>query len=121
MAMKKVSLGSGAEGAVTYVKAKDLSSGTKISGTYIRSFVDQFENLGHTITLADGNTTIINGTGKLDKLLAEVPKGSLVEITYLGKVTLNKGKLKGKAIHDFEVSYDDSAIAKAAVNSELPV
>lgn len=60
--------------------------------------------LDYRIRNTDTNDlVIVNGSGQLSAKMSQVSEGSYVRITYLGKQTITKGKLKGKSVHNVEV------------------
>lgn len=111
MAKIEVNLGGG---NTTYYRPSELEAGTVISGRYAGTIIDQFKNNCYKLAQNDGSTKVVNGAGKLHKLMASVPMGAEVDITYLGTVVPDKGKLAGKTLHDFKVAYDASNTVQAA-------
>lgn len=100
MAKTKVTLSG--EG-ITYFRPKDLKVGETISGEYLGTIVDRFQNTGHKLKLADGSIGILNGAGQLNALLAKVAVGSSIDIVYQGKNVMTKGQFKGAQAHSFDV------------------
>lgn len=45
----------------------------------------------------------LNSSGKLDAAMDQVEMGDIVQVTYKGMSTIEKGKYKGKDAHDIEV------------------
>ncbi len=119
--MGKTKITLGGEGGITYFRPKDLEIDQMITGTYLGTVTDSFSNTGHKLRLTDGSTGVINGAGKLNALLELVSVGSAIEVVYKGKSTIESGKWKGKAAHDFDVFVDDAAVsADSAPKSVLP-
>ena len=56
----------------------------------------------------------MDSVGMLDKKLAEVPVGSLVDITYTGTSIIESGDWKGELAHQFDVSFENAAVTETA-------
>ncbi len=56
--------------------------------------------------ISPGDSLIVNGAGNLNYLMREVNPGSLCQISYSGKNTIQKGPRKGSQAHTFEVLYE---------------
>lgn len=110
---QKVSIG----GDVTYFKPNELDEGQTVSGKYIGTRRDSYGNLCHRLELEDGTEGVVNGTGQLNKLMERVARGASVDITYNGKVTIEKGPQKGKKAHAFDVEADQILSLSAAANT----
>jgi hypothetical protein len=79
----------------------------------------------HNFTMPDGTTTVLNSAGQLNHLVDKYCNaGDLVRITYVNKVTLTKGAMKGKEAHNFELEVDDEPkterVNGAAVAATVP-
>ena len=53
--------------------------------------------------LVEGTHLVLNNTGMLEKALTTVSSGTLLQITYQGTNTIEKGKFAGKNAHGIEV------------------
>jgi hypothetical protein len=101
------------EGSVKYIKPKELAdnqfSGVILQGIYEGTIPDNFDESKNNFKFTDlnGDTVIINGTGKLAKLLSRVDEGSSVEVKYLGMEKIEKGKMAGKSAHDWTVGVEE--------------
>ena len=87
--------------------------GSEIEGV----LVEKRENVGtnnsklYVIEDSKGKRSSIWGTAMLDSRLEKLPVGTLVKITYKGKV---KGK-KGTSYHDFEIMYDEETLPEGDI------
>lgn len=105
------------QGEASFVKAKELTVGTIIAGSYLGHYVDKYNKRNHRLAQADGSTKIVNGSGQLNKLLEKVPTGSQVELEYRGTQKLTKGEFAGTEAHQFDVyiiNGDANAATKTA-------
>lgn len=100
---KKVTLGAASDLNAAFLKPSEMKKGQTIQGTFLGSYTDQFDRLAHRIQVSEDSVIIINGTGQLNALLAQVNPGTEVRITYKGKVQISSGKNRGKSAHTFEV------------------
>lgn len=92
---------------VQYVKPSELTSGTQIKGIYTKtSKGEKFGNSNHHIQTQDKGELTVNGTGQLNKAIEQIPVGSYVELTYLGKTPIEKGARKGSMAHQWKVMAD---------------
>lgn len=104
----------GSSGKTEYVKPKDLKAGDTIEGIYRGSFVDKYEKDNFRVEQADGITKVINGTGLLSKLFAEVSEGTPVKVVYDGTNVLKTGQYKGTKAHSFKLLIAKGATKAAA-------
>ena len=85
------------------LRPSTMVEGQIVEGTYKGSFRSKNNILCHRIV--DGEAeTILLGTGKLNYLLDKINPGTAVKIEYKGKVKVNRGRLRGKFVHDFDVA-----------------
>ena len=52
---------------------------------------------------SEGTHVCLNTAGMLDKALSNVCAGEMIQITYNGSQTIEKGKMAGKDAHSFDV------------------
>lgn len=83
-----------------------LNAGDKISGLYVKSFVDTLYGKTNFVILTENGEVVIPGSGNLNSRMTEVPAGAYTEITYKGKSEMKSGKWKGKSAHNFTVEYE---------------
>lgn len=50
-----------------------------------------------------GKNLVLNSSGTIDKAFEEIQTGEFVQVTYLGKSEITKGKYAGKEAHNMEV------------------
>lgn len=94
--------------SVRFVKPNTMKVNEATIGTLVESYDGQYGK-NWKFTDGSGDIFIVNGTGKLNHLLAKVNPGSLTKIVYLGKETIKEGKMKGKDCHNFQVLVADAA------------
>jgi len=116
MAKTKVTL---SDEGIIYFRPKDLKVGQTISGEYLGTIVDRFNNTGHKIKLTDGSMGILNGAGQLNALLAKVSVGSSIDVVYQGKNVMSKGQFKGAEAHSFDV-YSEAVESADTSATETP-
>lgn len=123
---KKVS---GGDGSVVFVKPADLAragfTGVVAEGLFVGTLPNSFneevndfkieadvdfsikgidkDGQEYSRKISSGDVLILNGAGNLGYLMQSVGPGELVQISYLGKQEIEKGKMKGKLAHNFEV------------------
>ncbi len=103
-------------GARVYRKWGEWDVGDVFVGKYISSYLDQYDKPGWVFTVEEaffkdkklakelvGKNLALNGAGMLNKAMAEIEEGQLVQITYTGTSTIEKGKFAGKDAHTMEV------------------
>jgi hypothetical protein len=86
-----------------------LKRGEKLEGTYVDLFHfvgKKFakEQAAYKILAADG-MKVVFGSGRLDRLMGEIPKGSKVFLTYLGRMKQGQND----NVHDWSVEYETVA------------
>lgn len=101
----------------TYLKPGQMQCGQTIKGLFQGTSVDEkYGNNKHSIVPeGGGDEVVLNGCGTLDRLMAKVPVGAYVEVTYKGVGKSPSGKFKGKDRHEFDVAADLSAATQAPV------
>lgn len=91
--------------------------GDYIIGTYKGSQTDQYDKPNWLVEIEEasfvkkpklaaklvGQLLGLNSNGKLDKAMKNVEEGDMIQVTYNGMGTIEKGKYKGKDAHDVEV------------------
>lgn len=87
---------------ITYIKPSHMDVNGSVTGTFVETYDSEY-GPNHKFTDDKGETFVINGTGKLNYLMAKVAPGSLTKVVYLGKQILKEGRQQGKAAHDFKV------------------
>jgi len=117
MSKKQITLG---ENKATYFRPKELKVGQKISGKYVGSITDNFENLCHKLILTDGNTGIINGSGKLNALFERIESGTLVDVVFKGQSEIQNGKWKGTMAYDYDLFADESVAVATGSDDGVP-
>jgi hypothetical protein len=83
---------------------------TLAEGTFVGTLKNNYDDtkLDYKIEAADGSATVINGAGNLARQMSGVSVGTLIQVNYLGKQEIRKGKMKGKMSHNFEVLVADN-------------
>lgn len=94
--------------------------GTVVEGTYVaqKTNVGANESNIYEVETKDHGKVSIWGTFVLDDKMSEVPVGSMVQITYLGKQTPKSGK--GKPYSTFEVLYAEPKPEFKKAGDDLP-
>lgn len=100
-------------GPRTYVRYADCKKGdVLVEGTYIGTVPNQYNKDKPNYEFAQSNgeaNLVLNSAGKLNYLMDNfVTEGDVVQISYLGKSKVEKGPMKGKDAHDFEVLVAES-------------
>jgi hypothetical protein len=103
-------------GPSVYRPWKDWEFGDLIIGTYKGSRTDKYGNPSWLIDVVDaqfisgkdakkviGKTIGLNSAGQLNKAMAKVEEGEMVQIMYNGSAQIEGGKYKGKDAHLIEV------------------
>ncbi len=65
-----------------------------------------------------GQNLTLNSNGMLDKAMAKIEPGDMVQIVYQGKGRLDKGKFKGKDAHKVEVTLLEEDMGEEELNGE---
>lgn len=98
------------ESNITFVSASKLSeagtTGVVAEGIYVgpKTNPNFPEKTDFELETEDGATLIVNGAGNLGSQMKSVSPGDLIQISYLGKNEMKKGKYKGKLAHNFEIA-----------------
>lgn len=104
-------------GPLTIIKASELAAagitGVVAQGNLIRSVQNQFGKTDYVLATDKGDM-IINGCGSLDKQMAAVEVGELIQIEYSGKFPMKNGKFKGTPSHVFVVRRASSETESAS-------
>ncbi len=98
---KQITLGAGGDKKYISFSKNKVAKGTAFEGTY-KGVVQGKFTLEHTLETDNGNI-VLDGFGKLNKLLANVAVGTPVRIIYLGMEVGKSGQYKGKEMHDCEL------------------
>lgn len=79
--------------------------GLVVEGEYVGTVPNQYNEDAPSFKFVKNDETVavINSCGSLKYQMSLVSIGDTVQIIYKGKNTAKSGKLKGKAIHEFEV------------------
>ena len=112
-------------GGLKYRSWKLWSEGDYIVGKYVRTKEDQFGNPSYEVEViesqfaneddfAEGDVVGINSCGGLNYKMEGVLPGSILQITYEGEDTMDKGKFKGKSFHSVDLQVDDSSAIDVA-------
>jgi hypothetical protein len=92
-----------------------------VQGTYAGSQPNKMypSSVNHLFRSTEGPTVVLSG-GHLNYLIDsnEVANGQLVQITYMGKQKIEKGKFKGKNSHQFDLAIAESDEQLADPNYE---
>ena len=94
---------------ITKTWNKDLTSGDKLEGRYIKKEVYESEFLDgkliekYIIDTPEGEKMGVYGTSSLFNQFQQIPEGSYVWIEYKGEQTSSKGR----KVKVYEVDYDD--------------
>lgn len=100
-----------------YRKWAEWDAGDILIGTYKGSQTDSYDKPNWLVEIVDvqfGDKKAakkfpvdeiigLNSSGKLDKAMESVEVGEMIQVTYNGTSTIEKGKYKGKDAHDIEV------------------
>lgn len=100
-------------------KWADWQVGDIVIGEYVGTHTDQFDKECTMVKVADaqfqgkkgakeaaelvGKVLVLNSAGKLDKARDQLTEGDMIQVTYNGMGTIEKGKYAGKDSHDIEV------------------
>lgn len=103
-------------GKTTFRKWGDWDEGDILIGTYVSTREDQYNKPNWTFKVEDaqfvdrklakelvGQNITLNSSGQFDKAMEAVTEGDMVQITYNGTSTIEKGKYAGKEAHSVEV------------------
>ena len=77
------------------------------------------DKLNHKF-LENGEPVVFNGANMLDKLVAQIAPGDVVNITYVGNEPCPFGPRKGRPTHVYRLFYSDDVPATAAPEAEAP-
>lgn len=92
------------------LKAKEMEKGATFSGVYKKTIMsEKYGTPAYIIETAE-NDLLLNGCGSLNKQMANVAVGELIQVEYRGSQPIADGKFKGTQSHLFTV--------RRAVNSE---
>jgi len=94
----------------------DWISNSVLEGVYIAKKNVQTANGSswlYTVQKENGVNLDVWGKAILDSFFQSIPIGSLVRITYKGKMKSAKG---GRTYHAFDLEYDDSVVEKESAN-----
>lgn len=86
--------------------AKNEITGVILEGTYEGAIESKFdeEKMDFKFMTDEGKTVIVNHSGSLAYQINKIKVGDYVQLSYLGKKEITKGKLKGKSAHQFELA-----------------
>lgn len=113
--------------AQMYRKWSDWEESDYIIGTYVNKVIDNYDKNNYIFKVEEahfmdnsgskyeGKTLGLNHCGSLAKIEDEkLPYGTMMQITYTGKVVISKGKYAGKDAHTLDIqvgemgnSYED--------------
>jgi hypothetical protein len=89
---------------IEFKKPNEMAVGEVIEGRYVEAKkIGKFDKFTYLIETEAGTTIGLNEAGQLAKLMAKVPVGSDVRITYQGMAVIKSGQWKGSEAHTFEV------------------
>lgn len=94
-------------GPLKIIKAKELEEagtlGAIVQGTYLRTTIsEKYKTPSYIFSTSDGDV-LINGCGSLNKQMANVNEGDLVQVEYRGSAIIKDGQWKGTKSHLFTV------------------
>lgn len=98
---------------LTFVRASELNkagtTGVVAEGILIGTMENQFKpgKPSYKIEQSNGSVLVIDCAGNLQYRMKTVKSGQLVQITYNGMREINKGEMKGKLSHNFDVLVAD--------------
>lgn len=94
----------------------DWAEGDYVIGKYVGTHTDQYDKECMMLEVADaqfkrkkegdaliGKVIVLNAAGQLNKAMEQMEEGQMVQVTYQGTSTIEKGKYKGKDAHVIEV------------------
>ena len=93
----------------------DWDTDDQVVGKFVATHEDNYDKTNYVIEViqaefADdsgeeftGKNLVLNSSGTIDKAFEEVTVGEFVQVTYLGKSEILKGKYAGKEAHNMEV------------------
>lgn len=94
---------------IKFINPKKLDdegfTGVVVEGTFVEAIKSPFEGdkYDYKFEKESGESIVINSCGSLAYQMKHVNPGDYCQVSYLGKEKLTSGKLKGKAVHTFEV------------------
>jgi hypothetical protein len=98
-----------AKGDIKYVSASRLAKGDiAVEGIYIGTQPNTLEPTKLDFRFEDrkdrSKITVVNQAGNLKTRMQAVNPGDLIQVVYMGKEKVTKGKLAGKEVHQFELN-----------------
>ena len=100
----------GMEGAnIEFVRPSKLAeagrTGLIVEGLYVGSVPNSFDEQknDYKFETESGKMIVINGAGNLPYQMEKIAVNTLVQVSYLGKSKIKKGKMAGKEAHNFDV------------------
>ena len=92
----------------------DWAVGDCVIGKIVGTNKDKYGHTGPVVKVIEaqfkkdaekfvGKNLAINSTGKMRKNMPEFTMGELIQVEYLGKNTMEKGKFAGKDAHDVNI------------------
>ena len=99
-------------GNLTFISPKQLAEAGKegviLEGKFIEALPTRFDDgkSDYKFETLTGDTVIINNSGSLAYQMKTVEPGTLCQVIYNGKQVLERGPMKGKEAHIFEVNVD---------------
>ena len=109
---KKISGG----GPKNFRKWADWSEGDFVIGTFVGTHTDQYDKENMILEVHDagfrkpkeakaiiGQRLILNAAGQLTKAMESLSEGDMIQVTYGGTATIEKGKYKGKDAHVLDI------------------
>lgn len=104
MSKEAVKLGDSKGAVSVYYKAAQMTKGQAVTDlTYIETSIDRFDKPAHLFQTKEGLLVTFNSSGMLDKKIAQLKAGDIVDIIYTGSTVMKGGKWAGKSAHSFEV------------------
>lgn len=105
-------------GSSKYRKWSQWKPGEFIVCEYLETGIDNYDNPKHIVKcletnvkeFKEGERIALNSAGGLNKMVEKnVVAGNIIEVTYNGTSTMEKGKYAGKEVHDITVAIMDEA------------
>ena len=94
---------------IEFIRAKGLFEdgveGEFLQGTFLEAVPNRYEEskFDYKFEKEDGGITIVNHAGSLAYEMQYINPGDYCQLLYKGKEKIEKGKMKGKEAHRFEV------------------
>ena len=107
------------QGDFIHLKGSEMKPGQKYPGIYMGSYTDKmYSDERHMLKTAKGDVIVFREWAQLKAIFGELNKGESVEITFVGKKNIGKGK-KVMEFSAIRLTGDDKiTVEKAEENKE---